>query len=428
MPSFRRATVMRLASSLCVLTLLLAGCDLGAAVRAAREKAERQAREQERQEARATTAAAFAAVTEDEALRLAEKIESALAAGDASGLSGEFDLDAFGSLILQQPGYESLNADAFRNSAKREGITGDQMIQRLVGETAAQPIPGGSYVRLRVRELDGRKTALFRMLSEDGRYNYHEYAFARGQDGRVRIADVYVYAAGEWLSQGIGRVIIAAVGPMDQRMSQAEFDAGAAQIRILKEARSLVDSGDSRQFDKIVATLTPEMQREKWVIVMQAAAANGQSRRRIAHADRLAELYPNDPATLVMCSDCYLAAKRYDEALAMVEQLDALVGGDPFLSVYRGEILFELDRLPEARAVAFAAHQALPEFDRPYATLANVAVQEREFEEAAAWLHDLAVMRQVSAKAARDYACRKYSDPAWKEFRDSVAWRKLAKE
>lgn len=417
----------------CCLSALLAvvffaGCDMGRAVVAARTQAERQAREQEREKAQAASAAAFASVTDEEALRLAVKIESAHAAGDASGLSREFDLDAFGNLVLQQPGYESLKADAFRNSVKREGVTGDDLIDRLMGEIFRQTVPDGSYVRLRLRELDGRKTALFRMLGNDGRYNYHEYAFARGQDGRVRIADVYIYSVGEWFSQSLGRMLIAAVGPMEQRKSQAEVDAGLAQIRVLKDAKPLMDRGESKKFDAVVETLTPEMQREKFVIVMQIAAADGESRRLIAHADRLAEFYPDDPATLVMCSERYFIAERFDEALAMVEKLDAMVGGDPYLSAYRGEILFRLNRLSESRAAALAAHEADVSIDAAYATLANVAVQERDFDEAASWLRGLADMRQVSAKDARDFACDEYSDPAWKEFRASAAWRKLSKE
>ena len=129
-----------------------------------------------------------------------------------------------------------------------------------------------------------------------------------------------------------------------------------------------------------------------------------------------------------MCAERYAVAERYDEALAMVDKLDAIVGGDPYLAAHRGEILFSLNRLPEARAAALVAHKADASLDAAYATLANVAVQQRDFDEAASWLRDLAGMRQVSAKIARDYACREYSDPAWKAFRDSAAWKKLSKE
>lgn len=421
-PFFCRA--IGLASLLCL--ALLVGCDVGAAVRAARDKA----REQKREASEKATAAAFAAVTEEESLRLAVKIDSAVAAGDASDLTGDFDLDAFIALILQQPGYEGANADSFARGFKQGGVTGDDFLRKLVAEASSMTIPDGDYHRLRIHERDGRSTALFRLLGNDARLNYHEFAFNRGADGRARIADVYVYATGEWMSQTVGRAMIAALGPLKERMSKDEEDAVDRRMADLKKATALAKESDSEGLDALVATMSPEMQREKFVIVLQIGAAALDEKRMIPHADRLAKLYPDDPATFLMCSDRYFVEQRYDEALAMIDKLAAHVGGDPYLSAYRAELLCYLDRLPEARASALTAYEADPSrdpgLDAAYSALANVAVLEGDFDETASWIRELAELRQIPATYARDYVERDF--PAWDDFRESDAWRKLAKE
>ena len=92
----------------------------------------------------------------------------------------------------------------------------------------------GGHIRfLRMREMDGRPRALYRLAGDDG-LNYHDIELALTDQGRVRIVDVYVYDTGEMLSVALRRILVQQAG-LDAVVPPSHPDPVGADLVALDE-------------------------------------------------------------------------------------------------------------------------------------------------------------------------------------------------
>jgi hypothetical protein len=212
--------------------------------------------------------------------------ERVVAKRDAEAIKGVFDVGALMDRVC-----EGLSVTPAQRSS----------FARTVGlASAAAPyldtVGTGGHVRfLRVREIDGRMRALYRLTGDVG-LNYHDAILGVTDQGQVSIVDVYVYDTGEMLSVALRRILVGQLG-RDAVVPPARPDAVGADLVALQEL----------------------IGREKWDQAIQTIG-------------RIGKAVGNDPYLDTLRAYFLCERGTYDRA---AESADRSIQGDPMLEEAR---------------------------------------------------------------------------------------------
>lgn len=141
---------------------------------------------------------------------------------------------------------------------------------------------------------------------------------------------------------------------------------------------------------------------------IEAALAVSPERHREAIEAYLA-VHPDDPSRALHDTMRWSIAGRPDDALAALGRFDAMVGGDPYLDVERGQVLFAAGRNEQARARLAAATTHLPHVPAVWVGGLEIAVELKDW----AWI---AESLDGLEKAQRSPLLPSHGDPLWTDF------------
>ena len=139
--------------------------------------------------------------TDEEARQFAKSFAASVNASDVAGINAAIDWDAIVNRALV--GCE-IPAESYKEyvAGAKHGILGPNGLGAVIISQIKQ---GGEYRLLHLHQQDGQQRALFRLLLPSGGFNYHDIVLVRQADGKVRGDDIYIYAAGEMLSETMHR-------------------------------------------------------------------------------------------------------------------------------------------------------------------------------------------------------------------------------
>ena len=311
------------------------------------------------------------------AWEFARAVERAVQAGDSSYVESRLDRDALFLRATEGLGGSASDRSRFRGALQEHLPFG----RRIVATIAA----GGSYLCLRIRAVEGRTFVLFRLASPDT-LNYHDYEVARGGDGPVVVRDIYIYYAGEHLSEGLRRGYLQslAVG------GASTPPGGDAALRGVLRMYALYRSG--RPEEALAAwSQIPIVVREEKTLHLQrvriAAEVGG-----AAYAEALRDFesaHPGDPSLDLISIDGLLLAGRHDAALQRVERLQRSLGGDPYLHLVRARILLAAGEPGRAERFAARAVRQDATLADAYWMLVRLTLEAGRFRRTAAYLSEI---------------------------------------
>ncbi len=245
---------------------------------------------------------------------------------------------------------------------------------------------GGSYDFLRLREVDGRQRALFRLLLPEGTMNYHELPLAKSPGGDIRVTDLYVYASGEPISATLRRAFLPIAAHSDRSLFQKLTGQESAFIEHIDSFRQMSEASGANEHAEVVRiyhTLPMSLQKEKnYLLVRYSAAMQLDDTEYLAALNDFRKYYPRDPCIDMLSIDYFLMQKQYDKSLACIDSLDKAVGGDPYCDVLRGNIEMQQPDLAAARKHFTAACEADPKLLGARVGLLDVNTAEGNFDEA----------------------------------------------
>jgi hypothetical protein len=253
--------------------------------------------------------------------------------------------------------------------------------------------------------------------------NYHDLLVKKGSSGNLRIVDLYVHLAGERLSETFQRMIM----PMWADYNQGFLDrlTGKEQmyLKSIPTIQLLARSVQQREGAQGLETygmLPDEVRRMKTVMIMrlQAALLVSDEAYGAAIAD-YQRAFPGDSSLDLICLDGLVLQRKFDEALEGIERLNASLGGDPYLDLFRCGVRMEQKRLPEAGAAARALAEAEPNLRAGHEAMITVALARKDFDEV---VRRLAILRDDLGAELVDLE----TVPAYAEFVASPqykAWR-----
>lgn len=330
----------------------------------------------------ATLALAAPFQASDEAcLELAHKIEASMAEDQGDWLDKNFDVETMLDRVLRDAPGDEKAKQSFRQGL-RKGFN--------LGKTTSKAIgPSGQYDFLRVRTVNGRKLALFR-LQMDGPFNYHEYVIEAAPQGGAKVVDIYVYLSGELLSQTFRRMFIAAMAaePGVAGKLVGNQNEYALALKKLQTMTQLTNSGKPADALKVFHGLPDSLKKEKNALILRLQAGTQVSPQESMDAlEALRKAYPGDPSIPMVSLDPLFLTKKYDEVMAAVDELDKAVGGDPFLHTFRASVLMEKGELDQARAAARKALDEDKTLAAGYWTLVTISLRAKKYKETVEWLN-----------------------------------------
>jgi tetratricopeptide (TPR) repeat protein len=345
--------------------------------------------------------------TEQEARQFADRMTSAVRAGDAAAIDQLLRLAGLAERVISDLGLSSRERQGFLAgvaTSLRQASFGQQILQGIKGD--------GSYQLLRIRTVDGRPRPLFRMIHSEGALNYHDYALARHKDGEVVTEDMFVFVNGEPLSQTVRRLVIPALASLRDKGAHRGVDPQElSSLEAVGAMTRAFRGGDFKTAVTTYRTLPRQCQERKPILVLYVQATMGLGED--GEADYLAametfrKLFPNDAAVDFISIDYFLLKKRYDEARLAMDRLNEAVGGDPYLGVLRGTAWMEEGRFEEAGRAIEKAIQEEPGLTPAYWARVTLSLREKNHNDTLKWLKIIVGNRGVEVQdlaAVPEYA------------------------
>jgi hypothetical protein len=283
-------------------------------------------------------------ISDARALEAGKALEKAAATGDANTINHFLSADSLLENVHQKSKWlqDPKVLASFKSTFIPTMNNGNFARQILAS------IRNGNYSLLREYDDHGTKHLLFRMFG-DGGLNYHDYKLVPAGDS-VKAGDFYTYSLDEWTSAQIARL----ADIMGQGNNPSE---------------------DAQNIEKI----TQEMNKQEYAAVKQSYE---QLEKKYQHNKAIQLIYihacyhidlglyqkaledysttfPDAASSYLMMLDLYYMQKEYAKGISAIDKLDKVVGGDPFLDYYRGNIY----RLMNKQAEATACYEKVYRYD-----------------------------------------------------------------
>jgi hypothetical protein len=335
----------------------------------------------------AVSRAAPARPTDLECQAFARSIETAVEHGQLAEFTRAIDWDtivakAIGDFGLSPRVRSEYRRRIFETMRSESGFSGT-ILQNVA--------TGGSFKFLRMRELDGQRSILFRLIGPSG-LNYYELLLSN-ESGRLKADDIYIFLSAEKLTQTMHRAAL----PL------AQVDGSAALRQLNKtdvvlldnyqkfsQMTELVNGQRSAEGMAVYRELPPELQQDKNVLLMRYQAAVGLGEvETVAALDDFRRHHPNDVGLDFMLIDYFVAKKEYPKAVESVDRLDQAVGGDPFLDTLRAKIALQQGDSAAALQLAEKAVAAVPDLTGPRFALIEVLLAAKDYGRALIEMQDV---------------------------------------
>jgi len=297
------------------------------------------------------------AITDAEATALAEQFRKAALPCDTDRVSALVDRDEFRHRLNER------NPELGDTTvAMMEGLGGSSLVATKLCGWMSQ-VDDYKFIRLRV--VDGHIHPVLRRSTGIGA-SYHELELVRSRDdGQVRVADLYSYFKGEWISDEFATMTAAA----------SKDPAVLATSVTLQRVRSLEDDKPAEALAAL-DELPPRMRKLRFIQGWRVRIA--QSISMDAYSEALEDLFkhfPNDPSVALLQVDHQYLHHNIAGALHYIDVVDGEIGPDPFLDGTRAMFLAERRGPGDLDAAEQKArHAAEAEPGRPIGLWARVAV------------------------------------------------------
>ena len=299
--------------------------------------------------ARVLASAQPPAVTNEEALRLAHKLESEVNAGNPTTLNHLIDPE----LLVSRTSEKS---PILKNVTYRKGfLEGVALSTGVYGQQTVANIKGGGYHLVRVFESGGVRHMLFRLHDGRAALNYFDFLLVKVNDS-IRAADVYIYASDEYMSTTISRLVNNVNADKKEAPAELQFVAGMIERFQKKDfagIKQFFENNDSK------------MKEDKGMYLFYVNAC------KLVDANKYQEVlehyithFPDAASGYLMMIDLYYTKKDPVKGLASVEKMDSLIGKDTFLNYYRGRCYDMLGRKEETVRCFEATYRYDPLFER----------------------------------------------------------------
>ncbi|TWU04499.1 tetratricopeptide repeat protein [Stieleria varia] len=274
-------------------------------------------------------------VTKAEVEKVSAEIESGLQSGAIAIVESHID-------------WERMIAESIANLDLNAGFKsqfGKGLLQGIQTRGWAGPVhqaTSGNVKLLRVRDKERGPVALLRIEPTGAGVGYFEIAYFRDTDDKVKVADIYNFATGEWLTETLYRMSLPLVAEQNKSILEKLNGNESLLVKHLSDLERIRMLGQTNPDAALRSfrTLPPSVQQDKSFMILRitiATQAEDDSEYDSALKDFM-RLFPNDPAAALFSIDYYALQGELDKSIAAIDKLNEMVGGDAALLVLRASV------------------------------------------------------------------------------------------
>lgn len=328
----------------------------------------------------APPAAAESNLPDNEYTQLCTQLSNAAAKGDAATMANIFDWNEISNRAVA-----SVDADPDLRRGFIQGMveTKENLPKQIIQEMGKD----GTYQLVRLRTIDGEERAIMRLEGRSG-FNYHELWFHH-VGNELRVADVYPYSAGELFSQTLRRTFVAAAASKNKGLLQQLTPSEKDYVAHRDEIRQLGQFARTNpvQALEVYRQLPASLQEEKIILLLRITAAVSVSKEEyLASVEDFRKHHPNDPAVTIVSIGSFDANGDPDEAMAAIDRLDKVVGGDAFLEIQRAGVCLATGDVEGGKRHLRLCTEKNGQIKQAHIMLIALTIRERTFTETLAAL------------------------------------------
>ena len=247
-----------------------------------------------------------------------------------------------------------------------------------MGQITSQSAQGGTYKFLRCHEQDGQLRVLFRLLTPEGGLNYHDLVVRKYSDS-VRVADIYVAVSGELLSKTMRQLYVSSLAADRPSFLSKQNDHDADLANSVNKL-----AGDDRRDRPITAPgdrhlrRSPRKRPRRKVVPAVRLKAASARRRRVSQgpgclspvSSRRSMPRPGQYRSL-------LPGETIRQGPGSRRSHRKVVGGDPYLNIFRANAYFAQDKVDDALRLARKASAGEKDLKIAYETELGITLAAR---------------------------------------------------
>ncbi len=303
-------------------------------------------------------------VTKPEAIAFAKIIDSSISTKNAALFNSFFDLNSMSNKVAKE-------ADSKLNSAILKGLKKGFVSANIGGQIIASLSEKGTFELVKQYEKENIQHLIFRLY--DNGMNYYDFELVK-KNGKVNIADAYIYLTGETLSKTFADLLVANLDGGNKRLDE---------MKSFKTIKAMLLNNDSKKALELYNKLSPEMKKLKtaklYKIQITAAINNNIYLEAI---EDYKTSFPNEPNIYFILIDKYFIDEDYDNVIYCVNKVDSFINKDPFFDYYRGLVY----KMKEDRKTALTyfekAFKNIPTFDDNVIELISFYAEDGNFVKA----------------------------------------------
>lgn len=344
---------------------------------------------------------------------LGNQVEDAVILNDTEYLNKVFDMEAFLDMIIEEA---STNDIKQYNDGFVKGFTGSfQYGNMIVSETVGQ---GSDYSFLRAYEKDGEGHLIFRLFGEVG-LNYHDYKVVL-ENNELRITDMYIYLTGEHLSKTLKRLYLLSGAELFKTFKAGELPL--EDLQAVSKSKQFLEAGNYKSALEALTSVSETLRQEKiygvFELNIRSHLEDGEA--YLEAMKRYQEKFPNDPSVNLISIDYFILKEDYTGALTAVNELGRKVGGDDFLSLFRGNIHYANKKVNLAAQEFESLTRKFPEFVDGWDSLLSLRIELGEYHKAVEVLDKILANLEMDLKVFKELL---ESEPGYSDFIKSQEYK-----
>jgi len=288
-------------------------------------------------------------VTYEEAEKFSKEIDSSINYKNPKLFTSLIDLKELGKRVQKNSVHKV-------SGAIEKGI-GEGLEKTNMGAEIIKSVRDkGKYELVKHYEKDGAQHLIFRIYSQSG-LNYHDYELVK-RNGKVSIADFYIYTAGETFSSLLGNFL-----NLMEKPNAGEQDEDYKAMMQVQQVKQLMAS-NPEEAKRLYDGLPDKFRNQKMVRLLGVQlSSNLDNETYLAQLEDFEKTFPNEPNTHLIMLDAAILSKDYDKAISHIDKIDELINKDPFLDFYRA-LMYNLKEDPaKAREHFEALVKKYPDFE-----------------------------------------------------------------
>lgn len=312
-----------------------------------------------------------APVTPEEAVAFGNALEKSLHE-DGGMFARVMDWGAIADAVLRDLP-ENRKDGMYRRKDLLASLTQSGGVARHVSEKIKR---GGGYHFLRLKSAPdarpGEQVLMFRYIDPDGGVDYHHLYVHRGVTDTLAVREIFMFHFGETYSDSIRQTLAPELYAGGARNYGGNVPAvrmtEVVQMRFrenIHTIQAMFDAYEKSNFQQTLDffdMLPDELKTNKTLQILRLNAA-------MRHADPTVYMYvmadlrhkmKDDPCVDFLSLDYLFGKELYGEVLQSINRIDTIIGGDPYLNLFRCMALVRLGRPEEAKQLYRISVQADP--------------------------------------------------------------------